>query len=634
MISTQQLPACHRHIKGGQAADTLYTLAKYAAPRHLENTDAHEFHSLLCAAHIITIEHPLPKKQDAVTCFQAISQYHCGHLCPMCPYSARNKNRLEAEESILLSYALKDFTSFQFLKKSGLTAGHFQALFLLNDAPSGKIVSTLPLFRLAYSYIDHAGNETLAFKDLPVMIANALDQNNRGKLLPQNVQNIRTYLERLQTQCRSVTNEKIEKPLSCVLHPETATEPPASQDSRKENVPENPSETDCSKQEEYAECICIDGLLGREADKPTGKKSHPQPKVPDSSKQMVFHTDVTVSRPTRQVEQPLAPAAPEEESLFYPAVFSLHEADETGYPFYVILDNAADLRQLEVFLQFNPLVGMELVTDGETGREMVLLCAANQFYYVPVDSEPVLSVFHLYFSKSSIRRQICMEPYKIYHFLQHNGIYCRNVYSLRTAYRVLSEAKGEKGLKKPSEMIKELVSKINTYDYSPYIFSMLQYVRMYEVLSAHTLLSQKEHAQRLRVLSSVEMFLGISYKLEEIADTQKPLFDLSEKLECQFHYTSDLKLKEGIYSVTFTFSHEKPVQSLVTDILYRISRRNLAHIYGYRLLRFAKDSFTIATTAEYYGQLCEIVANISTYLAERQDLIPLIVKEKTENSFT
>lgn len=439
MISTQQLPACHRHIKGGQAADTLYTLAKYAAPNHLESTDAREFHSLLCAANIITVEHPLPKKQDAVTCFQAISQYHCGHLCPMCSYSARNKNRLEAEESILLSYALKDFTSFQFLKKSGLTAEHFQALFLLNDAPSGKIVSTLPLFRLAYSYIDHAGNEALAFKDLPAMIANALNQNNRGKLLPQNVQNIRTYLERLQTQCRSVTNEKIEKPLSSVLHPETKTEPSASQNSKKEDVPEPPPE----------------------------------------------------------------------------------------------------------------------------------------------------------------------------------------------AYRVLSEAKGEKGLKKPSEMLKELVSKINTYDYSPYIFSMLQYVRMYEVLSAHPLLSQKEHAQRLRVLSSVEMFLGISYKLEEIADTQKPLFDLSEKLECQFHYTNDLKLKEGIYSVTFTFSHEKPVQSLVTDILYRISRKNLAHIYGYRLLRFAKDSFTIATTAEYYGQLCEIVANISTYLAERQDLVPLIVKEDT-----
>lgn len=627
MISTQQLPACHQHIKGEQAADILYTLAKYAAPNHLDNTDAHEFHSLLCAARIITIEQPLPKQQEAVSCFQAISQYHCGHLCPMCSYSARNKNRLEAEESILLSYALKDFTCFQFLKKSGLTEKHFQALFLLNGAPSGKIVATLPLFRLAYSYIDHAGNETLAFKDLPAMIANALDQNNRGKLLPQNVQNIRTYLERLQTQYRSVTNDKIQKPLSCVLHPETTTESPASQDSRKEDVPEPPSEADCPKQKEYAECI--DGLLGRETDKPTGKKSRPHPKVPDSAKQMEFYTDVTVSQPTKQVDQPLAPAAPEDESLFYPTVFFLHEANETGYPFHVILDNAADLRQLEVFLQFNPLVGMELVTDGETGKEKVLLCAANQFYYVPIDSEPVLSIFHLYFSKSSIRRQICMEPYKIYHLLQLNNIYCQNVYSLRTAYRVLSESKGEKGLKNPSEMIKELVSKVNTYNYSPYIFSMLQYVRMYEVLSAHPLLSQKEHAQRLRVLSSVEMFLGISYKLEEIADTQKPLFDLSEKLECQFHYTSDLKLKEGIYSVTFTFSHEKPAQSLVTDILYRISRRNLAHIYGYRLLRFAQDSFTIATTAEYYGQLCEIVANISSYLAEKQALVPLIVKEDT-----
>ncbi len=490
---------------------------------------------------------------------------------------------------------------------------------MLNDAPSGKIVSTLPLFRLAYSYISHAGNKALIFKELPAMIANALDENNRGKLLPQNVQSIRTYLERLQTQYNSINNEKIEKPLSYVLHPETKTV-----DAATKAVVKSPAETDHSEQAECGECI--DGLLGSLASKPSGETSHLQPKAPPPVKQMEFHADIAVPRPAALSEPPLESAAFPEESLFYPATFSIHEADKTGYPFYAILENTADLRQLEVFLQFNPLVGMELVTDQETDRQMLLLCAANQFYYMPVDSEPILSLFHLYFSKSSIRRQICMEPYTLYYFLQHNGIYCQNVYSLRTAYRVLSEVKGKNGLKKPSEMIKELVSKENIYDYSSYIFSMLQYVRMYEVLSTHPILSQKDNAQRFYILSSIEMFLGISYELREVADTQKPLFDISEELECQFHYTNDLKLKKGIYSVTFTFSQEKPVQSLVTNILYRISRKNLAHIYGYRLLRFSKDSFTIATTADYYGQLCEIVANLSTYLAEKQGLVPLIVK--------
>lgn len=79
MISTQQLPACCRHVKGSQAADILYTLAKYTSPKHIGDTDAHKFHSLLCASGIITIEHPLPVQLDTATCFRTVSEYHCGH---------------------------------------------------------------------------------------------------------------------------------------------------------------------------------------------------------------------------------------------------------------------------------------------------------------------------------------------------------------------------------------------------------------------------------------------------------------------------------------------------------------------------------------------------------------------------
>ena len=65
MTFTQKLPACHHSIKKEHgAADILYTLAKYTAPNHLDDTDASTFHSLLCAAHIIAENHPLPQKQD------------------------------------------------------------------------------------------------------------------------------------------------------------------------------------------------------------------------------------------------------------------------------------------------------------------------------------------------------------------------------------------------------------------------------------------------------------------------------------------------------------------------------------------------------------------------------------------
>lgn len=628
MISTSRLPACHRHIQGTQAANALYTLAKYAAPRHQDNIDVHEFHSLLCAAHIISFEQPLPQKQEAVTCFQIVSKNHCGHLCPMCPYSLYNRNQSEAEESLLLSYALQNLSCFQYLQQSGLAAEHFQSLFLLNDPPVGKAVASLPLFRLAYSYISHMDTNKISFKELPAVIASVLDQNNRGKLLPKNVQSIKTYLERLQAQGKSIAEEKLKGLLSSILLPDKNAGTPIEKAPVEDATPKAAQEALCSARQQ-----CLDGLLGPHIAESVPDKQPTHSEALNTETQIEVPNDTTVSFPVSETELSSVTAVLSEESLFYPAVFSLHEADRTGYPFHVILENTADLRQFETFLQFNPLVGMELVTDAVTKKKMVLLCAANQFYYVPTDSEPCLSLFHLYFSKSSIRRQICMDSYQIYYFLQHNNIYCRNVYSLRTAYRVLSEAKGRKMIKKLSGMIKELVSKKNSYAHSPYIFSMLQYIRMYEVLSTNTFLNQKDYAQRLHVLSNVEMFLGFSYEMKEITDTQGPLFTLNESLEYRFQDISALKLKEGIRSVTFTFSHEKPIQFLVMNVLCHFSSKNLTHLYGYRLLWFSQDSFTIATTEEHYGQLCEIVANLSTYMAEKQGMVPLVVKELIKTSF-
>ena len=65
-------------------------------------------------------------------------------------------------------------------------------------------------------------------------------------------------------------------------------------------------------------------------------------------------------------------------------------------------------------------------------------------------------------------------------------------------------------MKTPSAMVKELTSKTNLYEYSPYIFTMLQYIKMYDVLSSQELLNQKEAQDKLRMLSHIDSLLGIS----------------------------------------------------------------------------------------------------------------------------
>ncbi len=620
MNQTLRLPACHRYIKSMDTADKLYTLAVKTAPCHTENLTEKDFHSLLTASGVISADHPLPKTIENISCFTVISEYKCGYICHMCPYAKRNKNERETEESLLLSYAIKSYTSLQFLKKSGLDSKVFCSLFLLNDLPDGKIVSTLPLLKLSYQYLERVTDQHTDFSSLPTMIAGALDRNNKGRLLPQNVQTIREYLTKLQISGGSISQDKITDILNRTLH--SIKDPVAITDATAVSL----SSADSGASDKPLKAECISGFLDKVSDKE--KKSAALP-VKDISYKSEFHADKMIPKtePPNKKSSSASRQGSGKKSLYLPAVFSPSEADQTGFPFYCISENTADLQQFEIFLQFNPVVGMEVVEDAETKEQMILLCASGQFYYIHPDHQQALSLLSLYFSKSAIRRQICMEPYKLYHFLQTNGIYHKNVYSLRTAYKLLAESRGSQNIKTPSKMVKELVSKTNLYGYSPYIFTMLQYVKMHDVLSSQEIFKQAETQNKLRTLSFIDSLLGISYDLRDIAETADPLFCLDEKGDRHFLYHPELKMKEGFYSVTFSFSSNNPCGSLVTDILYRIARKDLAKIQGYRLLQYRSDSFTIATAAQHYEYLCEVVSNLATYLAEKQDLIPLIIKE-------
>ncbi len=621
MNHTLRLPACHRYVRGGDAADKLYTLVAKTAPCHMEGVTEKDFHALLLASSIISTDHPLPKIIGDVSCFSVISEYKCGYICHMCPYAKRNKNGMETEESLLLSYAMKNFGQFRFLKDAGVDSQKFTSLFLLNDRPDGKIVSTLPLRRLSYQYMERVADQKTDFSSLPSMIAGALDQNNKGKLLPQNVQAIQQYLTKLRQNGSHISQDKITDTINRILHPPMAD---ATLPKEETAFPANPVKPQADDKP-----ACISGLLNQPV---TEKAPDAQPASQISCK-AEFLTSAVVPKTVQSQDNTESVSdvkgEAQKESLYLPATFSQNEAERTGFPFYSIMENTAELQRLEIFLQFNPIVGVEIVEDAATEKQMLLLCASRQFYYVNPEHEQALSLLRLYFSKSAIRRQICMEPYKLYRFLQTSDIYYKNVYSLRTVYRLLAQLRNSQSVKTPSAVVKELTSRTNRYGYSPYIFTMLQYVKMYEVLSSQKLLETKEAQERLRTLTYIDSLLGISYELRDVAQTDGPLFSMDEKRECQFLYRPEIQMKEGIYSVTFSFSADNPCGSLVTDILCRIAKKNLAKIQGYRLLQYRQDAFTMATSAQHYEQLCEAVTSLATYLAEKQELIPLIIKEDT-----
>lgn len=572
-MNRTQLPACRRYLSGNQKPNMLYTLAILNHQLEPSAESAKAFHALMVSDGIIEQGSPLPEQMNAVSCFQVVSDHKCGYICHICPYAKKNKNLHEMQEAVILSFALKNYENFQLLKRSGLQAEHLSALFLLNDFPTGKIVPTIPLTRLAYQYLAHKTSHITVFSELPCQITEALDHNNKERLLPQNLQTIRTYLSRLQAGYKSVPAEKVLE-FSALL-----------QSTRK----------DSDKKPE-----CLTGLL----------------------------KDIPVEpKPISRAVPDLQPSK-YEDNRYLPLIFSDKEVSKTGFSLFRLSEDHPDYHLLETFLQFNPMIGAEIVTDKETNKTMLLLCASSQFYYLETDNEDIISLLASYFAKSRTRKQICMEPYRLYHYLSATRISYENVFSLQGAYKLLTEERGNtyKGIT-PGKMIKELLSRDNQHDYTPYLFVMPHYIRMFEVLNGHPLLQTKEAKYRLRRQASIDALMGLSYEYRLRSGERKTMFELNNDRIPAFSYQDGQTLDNGFYCVTFTFSSEKPLGSLVSNILYRIASKHLAETHGYKLLKFSMSSFTVSTAPEEYEHLCDLVANLATYLSEKEQLIPLLINE-------
>lgn len=622
MQNREFLPACYRYIKEDTRSHILYTLATKNTKN--DAVSAAEFHSLLCAADLSSVEEPLPELIEETSCFTIVSNYKCGFICALCPYSARYKNRFTAEEEILLAYSLKNYHSFQSLKKQGLNPNVFQSLFLLNEFSSGKIVATLPLLKLAYNYLEHTAKPNTDFREYPTAIAEALDQNNHEKLLPQNIQTIREVLSRLQHEYRNAKENDVQGVLEMCLNPSSAVKAsPLPASVAKEDV--TPRKPPAPDKEPPAECLT--GLLQAPEQKKASEKASNDKLVMSEVSILRLHTSKAAKPPKSDKEEP-AKDTEDDSNLYLPLSFSVKDAENTGYPFNILEGCPGELHQFEAFLLYNPIMGVELVTDNETGKDMLLFCASNSFYYIPVENALILALLRTYLSKSSVRRQVCLEPYRLYYCFKQQDLPYENIYSLRTSYKVLADTQGKCGMKSLSGMIKELVSRENRYGLPPHIFSMLHYVKMYEVLENNPLMQDEQVRNEFEMLSGIDTLMGIGYELKDVADSSASLFTRNQKGEVCFSYKPDMVMKSGICSVTFVLTAPGPLNSLVSSLLYRFAKQHLPEKFGYRMLRFTPDSFTIATMEDNYAQLCEIVANLSTFLAEKQGLLPLTIKEE------
>lgn len=648
------IPACHGFLK--ENPDRLQILLSLSVQGCRERypdvvINQEQLLTFFRSTGIISGDAALPQADEAITadCFSVVSEYKCSYVCQICPLSARYKNAKESEESALLSYAMASPENFLLLRENGIESKSFQALFLVNPIPSGSLVATLPLNRLAYFYLECTAGTLASFKSLPADIAAAIARDNQKKLTQSNIKAISMYLQQIQKGYHEKSKESIAAILrdSYQLSPNMAKisegtgeqhppekiikKPPASP-KNEQQIPDRVTVTsdapdtletkrtnDTIPSEDTA---CLEGLLIQSSaiTPPAAPTILKEPAL--IIKKAPGHADNTV-----QYKEPPMPA--EKIIRFLPSCFSVYESG--GFPIIQIsMHKMTDREEFLLFMLNHPKLAVEVVTDPRTEGECLLFYGSGAFYLLSCNDEGVPDLLSLFLSKSPVRNQICLDPYRLCHYLATNNLPSHNVFSLRAAYTALAKAQKRNHLKTINEMILELASRTNLHALPAHIFCMQHYLKMYDVITRNTTFMQKEVQELFSSISSINALLGISYELQDsvVAPSGTALFDFNENMECNFHYDKEMKMKTGIYSVTYTFVHAHPGNNMAMDVLYHFARKELLSKFSYRLLAFRQDSFTIATHEKDYIHLCEIVANIATHIATRKGLLPVYVSEE------
>lgn len=623
------VPACHDHLKNHpKRLQILMSLAEQGCKERYPDTaiSRDQMLAVFQGAGIIKDRTALEAEETlSVDCYSIVSEYKCSYICPVCPLSGRYKNALESEEGILLSYALASPEHFFLLKESGVTSKLFQSLFLVNPVPTGTLVATLPLNRLAYFYLECTTDTLASFSSLPADITAAIERDNKKKLTRHNTSAIHIYLKQLQQSYHAGSEGAISRILkdNFGLTPALMLSKEGVQESHPPEAPARKPSADGGLPP-LPDSGCLEGLLI-----PSVKTASSEVK-PSALQEPALYMKKEPAGTEWVRQKPAAPISARKGPLFLPLSFSME--DNGGYPVILLsMSSAMDRKLFQDFLLNHPKVALEVITESATGAECLLFFGSQTFYLIRCNDMGAPDVLRHFLGKSPVRNQLCLDPYRLYCYLAKHNLTCQNVFSLRAAYTALTRIQNRSHLKTLYEMIKELVSHTNVHALPTHIFCMPYYCKMQEVMAQNHVFQQEDARKLFTEISAINTLLGISYDLQEsvAAPPDSTLFELDENLDYKFHYQNEsMHMKPGLYSVTYTIAVSQPECNIAMDVLYQFAKKELLLKFSYRLLTFRHDSFTFSTTEEDYAHLCEIVANMATHIAACKGQLPVHITEE------
>lgn len=649
------LPICIPYLKEESTGQQNYaqlslSLLTYLSQHHFpdQKNSKQLCYSLLRTASTIEELPALEQIQTVpgISCRKIQNLLGCRIICPACPYSSSYQNQQETEESLILSYALQDYSSFAYLFPFNIKPSFFKAIFYCKCGDSFlgyPLHSSLYQYMLQNFQLDSQRNQLL--RNYFDSLKNELAQEISG----HTKELIQTYINNLIKNGKNLSTERINATIQNV------------QQSRKLKREQKKNTTSAAKTPSMPSpsMVTLDFMLSAVQNAPTpatkdaSKPNDGQSKAVENSEKLISQA-TTVNPFSQKRVSPIpnvefqglgafllkqAEINPPEnlkesvESVPAASILTDHHFsmdDLLGYAHYVITPSSpcTEYELLENKLLLSPVISLEGARCRDDDLDYILLYMDGYYFVFTPDCQRAFQLLSSILKRTSnFRKILSFDGYYICWLLTAQGIIPENLISLHQTFCFLHRDANIDYERTPEELITLWENRHNRFGLSFYCYAMKYYAHIYQQM-------EDIPEDQLLTYKTDQLFhqlLGQSYYLPS-KDERSFNIDGHGILTYEF---SELHPDSPYAVVQFLIeadaSYAKSVQdTILKPALSAIYQSQLCHQSRLQLLLLTETKMRILILKEYEGKATESLHMLLSFYAECENVYIKITEDFPE----
>ena len=502
------LPICIPYLKEESTGQHNYAQLSLSLLTHLsqihfpDQKDSKQLcYSLLRTASTIEELPALEQIQTVpgISCRKMQNLLGCRVICPACPYSSSYQNQQESEESLVLSYALQDYSSFDYLFSFNLKPTFFKALFYCK---SGDSFLGYPLHSSLYQYMlknfQLGSQRNQMLRSYFDSLKDELNQEITGHTKDL----IQTYINNLIKNGKTISAERINITIQAI------------QDARKLKREQKKKASPAAKAQykPATSMVSLDFMLSATQNVPKPSAAATQKPVAEQSKTAEKQEMPTIKpsiedsvykesiSPVPNVKfqglgafllkqaEIVPPAKPEEQITPEPAAsiitdHSFTMDDLLGYPHYIVTSSSPcqEYALFENKLLLSPFISLEGARCNDDDLDYILLYMDEYYFIFTPDCKRALQLLSSVLTrKSTARKFLSFDGYYACWLLSAQGIIPENLITLYQTFRFLHRDVNTDRERTPEELVTLLENRHNHFGLSFYCYAMKYYAHMYQ----------------------------------------------------------------------------------------------------------------------------------------------------------